>query len=100
AYYERIDPPPGRPWNRYRLQYVPLVRTLSSGTWPAGDSLGHGIDYFAHHLSRARRELRGGDAIPLWLVWLPPIVWLIVLLAAGTALRRAFDRRYERGVRL
>ena len=76
------------PWNRYRLQYVPFVRTLSSGTWPAGDSLGHGIDYFAHHLSRARRELRGGDAIPFWLVWLPPIVWLIVLSSAGAALRR------------
>jgi len=70
------------------------------GTWPAGDSLGHGIDYFAHHLSRARHELPGGAAIPFWLVWLPPIVWLIVLLPAGTALRRAFDRRYERGVRL
>jgi len=88
AYYERIDPPPGRPWNRYRLQYVPFVRTLGSGTWPAGDSLGHGIDYFPHHLSRARHELPGGDAIPFWLVWLPLVMWLIVLLSAGAALGR------------
>jgi hypothetical protein len=89
AYYERIDPPPGRPWNRYRLAYLPFVRTLSSGTWPSGDALGHGIDYFPHHLLRARRELRGGDAIPLWLVWLPPLAWFAMLVASAAALRRA-----------
>jgi hypothetical protein len=88
AYYDRIDPPPGRPWNRYRLAYVPFVRTLSAGTWPSGDSLGHGLDYFPHHLWRARRELRGGDAIPLWLVWLPPVFWLAMLIASAAALRR------------
>jgi hypothetical protein len=93
AYYERIDPPPGRPWNRYRLEYVPFVRTLRSGTWPSGDALGHGLDYFPHHLWRARRELRGGNAIPLWLVWLPPVVWWAVLLAAARTLRRSLLRR-------
>jgi hypothetical protein len=89
AYYERIDPAPGRPWNRYRLAYVPFVRTLGSGTWPAGDALGHGLDYFPHHLWRARREVRGGDAIPLWLVWLPPAVWAALLAAAAASLRGA-----------
>jgi hypothetical protein len=88
AYYERIDPPPGRAWNRYRLSYVPFVRTLSSGTWPAGDAVGHGLDYFPHHLARARRELPGGQAIPFWLVWAMPAWWLTVLAGAAAALAR------------
>jgi hypothetical protein len=83
SYYERIDPPPGRPWNRYRLSYVPFVRTLTSGQWPGGDALGHGLDYFPHHLSRARRELRDGAAIPAWLVWLLPAAWAALLAAAA-----------------
>ncbi|MGH9141293.1 MAG: hypothetical protein ACRD2I_09150, partial [Vicinamibacterales bacterium] len=93
GYYERIDPPPGRAWNRYRLTYVPFVRTLSSGTWPAGDSIGHGLDYFPHHLARARRELPGGQAIPFWLVWTMPTFWLSVLAIAATALRRQESMR-------
>lgn len=88
AYYERIDPPPGRAWNRYRLEYVPFVRTLRAGFWPAGDAVGHGLDYLPHHLARARHELPGGAAIPLWLVWAMPVFWLAVLAAAGTALSR------------
>jgi hypothetical protein len=88
AYYERIDPPPGRAWNRYRLAYIPFVRTLSSGQWPAGDAVGHGLDYLPHHLARARRELPGGAAIPFWLVWAMPAFWLAVLAAAAAALAR------------
>ncbi len=86
AYYERIDPPPGRPWNRYRLAYVPFVRTLSAGRWPEGDALGHGLDYFPHHLARARSELPGGTAIPFWLVWAPPLGWLALLLFSAARL--------------
>lgn len=88
AYYERIDPAPGRPWNRYRLAYIPFLRTLSSGHWPAGDSLGHGLDFFPHHLARARHELPGGSAIPAWLVWAPPLVWFPLFGFAGVALSR------------
>ena len=88
AYYERIVPPPGRAWNRYRLKYVPFVRTLSSGLWPAGDAVGHGLDWFPHHLSRARSEIPGGQAIPFWLVWVMPAFWLTLLAAAAAALAR------------
>jgi hypothetical protein len=88
AYYERIDPPPGRPWNRYRIAYVPFLRTLTAGQWPAGDSLGHGLDFFPHHLARARRELPGGSVIPFWLVWAIPTAWLLVLLGAGATLTK------------
>jgi hypothetical protein len=96
AYYERIDPLPGRPWNRYRLGYLPFVRTLSAGQWPAGDGVGHGLDYFPHHLARARNELPGGRAIPLWLIWAMPVCWLTLLIAAAAALRKsaAGARRY------
>ena len=90
AYYERIVPPPGRPWNRYHLAYLPFVKTLSAGQWPDGDSLGHGLDWFPHHLSRARRELPGGSAIPFWLVWAPPLAWLALLAAAGAGLKRRY----------
>jgi hypothetical protein len=86
AYYERIDPPPGRAWNRYRLTYVPFLRTLRSGTWPSGDAVGHGLDWFPHHLARARRELPGGSAIPGWLIWAIPAFWLAVLGAGAAGL--------------
>ena len=86
AYYERIDPPPGRPWNRYRLAYVPFVRTLTSGQWPQADSLGHGLDFFPHHLSRARHDLRDGAAIPSWLIWVLPLAWTGLLTLAVTRL--------------
>lgn len=89
AYYDRIDPPPGRPWNRYRLAYLPFVRTLTAGQWPSGDAVGHGLDYFPHHLARARREIPGGDAIPAWLIWLLPITWTAVLVSSGGALSRS-----------
>ena len=90
AYYDRIDPPPGRPWNRYRLGYVPFLRTLSGGEWPSGDSLGHGLDYFPHHLARARRELPGGAVIPVWTIWVLPLGWLALFAAAASALVRRF----------
>jgi hypothetical protein len=88
AYYERIDPPPGRPWNRYRLAYVPFVRTLTSGQWPRGDSLGHGLDFFPHHLARARQQLRNGASIPAWLIWLLTLAWLALLTFAAIGIRR------------
>ncbi len=90
AYYDRIDPPPGRPWNRYRLGYIPFLRTLSGGQWPSGDSLGHGLDYFPHHLARARRELPGGAAIPAWTIWALPLFWLALFGATAAALVRRF----------
>jgi hypothetical protein len=91
AYYDRVDPPPGRPWNRYRLGYIPFLRTLSGGQWPSGDSLGHGLDYFPHHLARARRELPGGAVIPAWTIWALPLFWLALVGATAAALVRRFS---------
>jgi hypothetical protein len=88
AYYERIEPAPGRVWNRYRLDYIPFAATLTTGRWPQGDGLGHGLDFFPHHLSRARRELPGGVAIPAWLVWAPPVAWLALLGSAAVGLAK------------
>jgi len=90
AYYDRVDPPPGRQWNRYRLGYIPFLRTLSSGQWPSDDALGHGLDYFPHHLARARRELPGGTAIPAWTIWALPLFWLALFGATAAALVRRF----------
>jgi hypothetical protein len=79
-YYERIDPPPGRPWNRYRLEYVPFVDTISSPDWFHEATLGQGPDYFPLHLLQARQQLPDGRSIPLWLVWTLPAFWAGVIV--------------------
>ena len=79
-YYERIDPPPGRPWNRYRLAYIPFVETISSSNWLHEATLGQGPDFFPLHLLQARRQLPDGQSIPLWLVWALPAVWAALLV--------------------
>jgi hypothetical protein len=67
GYYERIDPLPGRPWNRYRLEYVPFVKTLKSSEWPVSAKVGAGADYFFFHLLRAKGTVAGARSIPIWL---------------------------------
>jgi len=88
VYYRRIDPPAGRSWVRYRLDYVPFVSTVRSGRWLRAETLGLGPDYFPLHLLQARRQLPNGTAIPLWLIWALPAGWLLIAGAAGAALMR------------
>lgn len=86
-YYERVDPAPGRPWNRYRLDYIPFKFALTSGHWwsPNRPS-GNGPDFFPLHLARARATLPGGNAIPPWMPWAVSLPWAIVLAWAAVAL--------------
>ena len=51
---------------------------------------GHGLDYFPHHLARARRELPRGAVIPVWTIWVLPLGWLALFAAAASALVRRF----------
>jgi hypothetical protein len=78
-YYERITPPPGRAWNRYRLDYIPFVRAITSGEWPDGQ-VGHGVDFFPLHVARARATIPQARAIPAWLPWALPAVWIVALV--------------------
>jgi hypothetical protein len=83
-YYERIDPEPGRPWNRYRVDYIPFKTALTSGHWASPSrAVGNGPDFFALHLSRARTSMPGGAAIPIWLPWALAVPWAILGLFAG-----------------
>ncbi len=80
-YFERITPAPGRAWNRYRLDYIPFVRAMSSGEWPEGQ-VGHGVDFFFLHLARARATIPQARDIPSWLPWVLPCFWTGILALA------------------
>lgn len=86
-YYERIDPPVGRVWNRYRLDYVPFIATMRSSDWLTAANVGQGPDYFPLHLMQARKQLPDGRSIPLWLVWLWPVGWFTAAAVSAFALR-------------
>ena len=98
-YYERVDPPPGRPWLRYRLDYVPFKTALTSGHWLASTRpAGNGPDFFALHLARARQSMPGGAAIPAWLPWAVSLPWMVVLLTlVASAVRRKLPARVGSG---
>jgi hypothetical protein len=86
-YYERIDPPPGGPYLRYRTDYIPFKYALTSGHWMAPSrAVGDGPDFFALHLARGRTQVPGGSAIPPALPWLLSLPWVLVLGWAGYAL--------------
>ena len=89
AYYELIDPAPGRAQNRYVLSYVPFRRALGTPNWAGRHRLGLGPDYFPYQLEMVRRG-RGGDVIPDWLPGVLPVPFAALLLwgAWGLALRR------------
>lgn len=89
VYYERITPPPGRVWNRYRLDYLPFVSAMRTPGWLHADRLGEGPDFFPLHLLQARRQLPEGRSVPVWLVWAMPAFWLAIVVASGAALARA-----------
>src|SRR5262245_21982784 len=79
-YFERVTPPPGRAWTRYRLDYIPFVRTITSNEWPRGP-VGQGVDFFPLHLARARASIPEAQAIPAWLPWALPAFWIAILAA-------------------
>lgn len=80
-YYERIDPEPGGPNLRYRIDYIPFKFALTSGRWLSPDrAAGNGPDFFALHLVQARRTLPGGAAIPAWLPWAVSLPWAVLLI--------------------
>jgi hypothetical protein len=90
-YYERIEPPPGRPWLRYRIDYVPFKTALTSGHWlDANRPAGNGPDFFALHLARARASMPGGAAIPAWLPWAVSLPWALMLVICTIGVGRIF----------
>jgi hypothetical protein len=93
AYYERVQPPPGRPWNRYRIAYIPFAQTMMSDGWLHDSTYGLGPDYFPNHLRQARTQMLHGSTIPLWLIWGWPAGWLTVLAVAATRIVRNDLRR-------
>ena len=88
GYFDRIEPAPGRPWNRYRLSYVPFVRTITSGEWPRSSAPGTGVDFFWLHLARVRATIPEGRILPGWLPWAIPISWTMVLIASVLSLSK------------
>lgn len=80
SYYEHVDPVPGGPNLRYRIDYVPFRFALTSGHWLSPDrAAGNGPDFFALHLVQAR-TLAGGAEIPRWLPWAVSLPWLVLLV--------------------
>ena len=90
-YYEQVDPAPGRPANRYDLGYIPFVSALRSPGWMSSPTLGQGPDFFPLHLRQAQAQLPDGRAIPSWLIWAWPLMWLLLLAAATAMLFRPQD---------
>jgi hypothetical protein len=88
GYYARIDPAPGRAWNRYRPAYVPFVRTIASSDWPRSRTPGLGLDFFWLHLARVRATIPGGQVIPRWLPWTLPVAWTAILIVSAFYLLR------------
>jgi hypothetical protein len=83
-YYARIVAAPGRPWNRYRFDYMPFTTALESGHWlDASRPPGNGPDFFVVHLARARSMFPGGAAIPASLPWVMAALWAMLMAAAG-----------------
>ena len=92
VYYQRIEPAPGRSWVQYRLDYVPFISTMRSAGWAHAEPLGLGPDFFPLHLLQARRQLPNGAAIPLWLVWGLPAMWLLLGASAAAGLIKSAGR--------
>lgn len=54
-------------------------------------TLGQGPDFFPLHLRQAQAQLPDGRAIPSWLIWAWPLMWLLSLVAATAMLCRPQD---------
>lgn len=98
GYYERIDPAPGRVWNRYNLGYIPFIRTTGSSEWPSSSVAGAGADFFPLHLMRARAAIPAARAIPGWLPLMLFLGWSALLMTSAAALwpaiRGIADRQF------
>ena len=95
-YYERVTPPPGRGKTRYRLGYIPFVRTITSGEWPVGP-VGLGLDIFPLQLARARATIPEARIIPAWLPWALPLVWILILVPTCLLWRPGSDAKRKKG---
>ncbi|MEP6782959.1 MAG: glycosyltransferase family 39 protein, partial [Acidobacteriota bacterium] len=91
-YYEEINPAPGRPNNRYRLEYIPFATAMKSPGWSESPILGQGPDYFYKHLQQARRQLPDGQSIPASLPFVWPAMWGVIALCAAAHLARHYGR--------
>lgn len=99
-YYRLVEPPPGRPSNRYNLGYLPFVTALRSPGWmQGGGGVGQGPDFFPLHLQHARRQFPGGAAIPAWLPWAWSVGWLVLLAVATWRLARRVTSEWDAGAR-
>jgi hypothetical protein len=85
GYYERIDPAAGRPWNRYRMAYIPFIRAATSDDWPTSRRVGAGLDFFPLHLLRAR-DNPAARSIPAWLPLALVLSFGGLLIAAASRL--------------
>lgn len=88
SYYDIVNPAPGRMKNRYRFGYIPFVSTMRRPGWASSPALGQGPDFFPLHLRQAQAQLRDGRAIPSWLIWGWPLMWLASLISAASLLFR------------
>ena len=88
AYYEKIDPAPGRPWNRYAPAYIPFYRTLTAASWLEDGQPGVGPDFIPYLLHRVRVSMSDGGAIPAWFPYVLPLPWTALLAFSAMRLRR------------
>ena len=92
GYYEVIDPPQGRPSNRYRLDYIPFVTATGNPEWRSEKApLGMGPDLFLLHVQQARRQLPDGRNIPASFNWWWAGFWAAVAAAGAVMLWRSRD---------
>jgi hypothetical protein len=96
GYYEIIDPSPGRPNNQYRMEHIPFETAMGSPGWFSSTRLGQGPSYFFLYLRQARGALRDGQAIPAALLWIWPLMWGLLTVAAGAVLWRHYDAMVPR----
>lgn len=94
-YYEQITPAPGRPSNRYRLDYIPFVTAMKTPGWSQSPNIGQGPDYFYKHLEQARRQLPDGRAIPASLPGIWAGVWALIAIGAAASFVRGARRDDE-----
>lgn len=94
-YYEMVDPAPGRPNNRYRVDYIPFVTAMTTPGWWQSPSLGQGPDFFARYINRAREGLRDGAAIPESFSWWWTGAWSALLIGGAVKLADGRKARTE-----
>jgi hypothetical protein len=91
-YYEQIDPAPGRPNNRYRMEHIPFVTAMKTPGWSHSPNIGQGPDHFYKHLQQARRQLPDGQSIPQNLPALWQSAWMLIALGAAAQLALQYRR--------